>query len=71
MRNIRTRPAKICPSEMLRAIAQLSQEVEELKRQVMSAEQAQGMSETTKSHRHARAEDFKVAPASRRSLTHH
>lgn len=70
MRNIRTRPAKICPSEMQPAIAQLSEEVEELKRQVLSAEQAREMSETKKSHRHARAEDFTVSPAGRRSSTH-
>lgn len=70
MRNIRTRPAKSCPSEMLRAIAELSEEVEELKRQVLSAEQAQEMSGTTKSHRHARAEDFMVAPASLCSSAH-
>ena len=74
MRITRTRPARTSPSKTLRTIAQLSEEVAELKRQVLSAEQAQEKGAMTKSHRHACAEDFTVAPAifhnSRRSLAH-
>jgi ABC-type oligopeptide transport system substrate-binding subunit len=63
MRNTRTHPTRACLTKSLRAIARLSEEVEELKRQILLAEQAQEKNAATKSDRRVCLEDFTITPA--------